>query len=173
MEVPVNVDIPSFFDSHERRAHLLEVARLWDRTPFFPNSEAPGRNGGVDCVHLLHAVYFATGAIPFVAIPPQVMDHGQHSERSVLEEAFDTWPALVARFRRLPESFPEHVRPGDALLFRAGKIPHHSAIMLLGRELLHVMAPAGVHRVRLDVAIRGESIVGRLRAIYRPIPLPC
>jgi len=106
------------------------------------------------------------------------MDHGQHSDRSVLIDAFETWPELRHRFRCVIstaagaiESPAQQILPGDPLLFRAGKVPHHAGIMLLGSEVLHVMAPAGVHRVRLGAVIRGRSIVGKLEAVYRPIAL--
>lgn len=172
--------VSSFFDTVERRSLLLQAATAWEGTPFFPNSEAPGRDGGVDCVHLLHGVYHACGTIPRTTIPPQAMDHGQHSDRSVLVEAFETWPQLRERFKRvasrasvaLPSDEPQ-LLPGDALLFRAGKVPHHAGIMLSGGELLHVMAPGGVRRTRLGTVIRGQSILGRLEAVYRPLPASC
>lgn len=172
--------VSSFFNSVERRSLLLQVATAWEKTPFFPNSEAPGRDGGVDCVHLLHAVYHACGVIPRITIPAQAMDHGQHSDRSVLVEAFESWPDLRARFRcvvaharEAAGACIEEILPGDALLFRAGKVPHHAGVMLVGSEILHVMAPEGVRRARIGAVIRGHSIVGRLEAVYRPLLSPC
>ncbi len=165
----MNNPIPTWFSTVERRSLLLQIAAAWEGTPFFANSEAPGRDGGVDCVRLLHAVYSAAGVIPRIDIPRQVMDHGQHSDRSLLIEAFETWPALKDRFARMPHCGYE-ILSGDALCFRAGKVPHHAGVMLVDDDVLHVLAPSGVHRTRLAAVIRGHSLVGRLEAVFRPLP---
>ncbi len=189
--------IPTFFDSPYRLALLEREARSWQGTPFFANSEARGRDGGVDCVRLLHAIYRAAGVIPAIEIPPQVMDHGQHSRRGLLEEAFETWPYLCTRFVRLPDCSPasraaeprqadrvscspcspantkfllEQILPGDALCFVAGFIPHHAGLALGGGMVAHVLKPEGVHFLQLAAVIRGRRILGELAAVYRPRP---
>ena len=161
---------PTWFNTETRLASLRWLAGSLDRTPFFANSEAPGLNGGMDCVHLLNYIYRQCGVIPSLWIPRQTMDHGQHSERSLLIEAFETWPALVARFTRLPECSPADILPGDALCFTAGKVPHHGAVALEGGDIFHTLAPYGAHRMQLRAVIRGEKILGKLAAVYRPTP---
>jgi cell wall-associated NlpC family hydrolase len=150
---------------------LMQVARLWDRTPFFPNSCAPGPGGGVDCVNLMNAIYATCACIPRQRIPSHVMDYGQHADRSLLIEAFETWPDLKARFVRLEDCSPANIIPGDALCFLAGKVPHHGGVMLIADEFIHAYASnEGVHRTQLAAAIRGKKILGRLAAVFRPIP---
>jgi cell wall-associated NlpC family hydrolase len=164
--------IPTYFDSPARLYALEISAQEWLGTPFFANSEAFGRDGGVDCVRLLHAIYSELGVIPRIEIPPQVMDAGQHSGHSLLLEAFETWPVLRERFARVPDCSAANILPGDALCFVAGRVPHHGGLMLGAGLVLHALKPEGVHRMQLTAVIRGRRILGELAAIYRPLPLP-
>jgi cell wall-associated NlpC family hydrolase len=164
--------VPTWFDTAERRSLLMQVARLWDGTPFFANSCAPGRDGGVDCVNLLNAIYSTCGCIPRQRIPRHAMDASHHDRvRSPLIEAFETWPDLAERFGRLTDLSPDALLPGDALCFRNGHVPYHGAVMLIAGEILHVInTPVGVHRMQLRATIRGHKILGRLEAVFRPHP---
>lgn len=176
----------SYFDTPENLARLRAAARQLEGTPFFANSEAPGRDGGIDCAHTLNWLYRTTGVIGAVTIPPQTMDHGQHSGHSVLIEAFDTWPALAEAFLCIWRAAADDVGgvpsprisppltsllPGDALCFTAGQVPHHSGVMLEHGEVLHALKRPGVHRTQLTAAIRGRRLLGHLAAVYRPLPL--
>lgn len=163
--------IPTWFDSPERVARLCLVARELEGTPFCANSEAPGRTGGMDCVRLLHYINVRLGVLPApLTIPPQAMDAGEHSERSALLEAFETWPGLRTRFARLPSHAPATLLPGDILCFQSGLAPHHGAVLLPGAEIFHTLRPIGAHRLRLNAAVRGWRIVGSLVAAFRPLP---
>lgn len=174
--------IPTYYDSPERIAALQVAAAALAGTPFFPNSEAPGPRGGIDCVHLLHWLYRESGAVDQVEIPRQTMDWGQHAERSLLIEAFDTWPHLRERFtcvwRRAPETFGdaafsppvEAILPGDALCFLAGKVPHHGGAALPGGDVIHTLKSPGAHIMQLKAVVRGWRVLGFLAAIYRPLP---
>lgn len=161
---------PTWFNSSERLADLQWITGTLARTPFFPNSEAPGLAGGMDCVHLINYIYRELGVIPRIEIPRQVMDHGQHSERSLLIEAFETWPELKARFVRLPDCSAANILPGDALCFTAGRVPHHTGIKMAGSDIFHTLHPVGAHRTPLNVAIRSTRILGALAAVFRPTP---
>ncbi len=177
---PLKPTAPSYFADAAQRVALRAAAAQLLGTPFFPNSEAPGRDGGIDCVRTLNWLYRTCGAIARIEIPRQTMDHGHHSDRSLLIEAFETWPELVARFacvwRCDPEVPPkiadldELLIPGDALCFIAGKVPHHGGVFLEHREFLHTLRRYGVHTMQLDAIFRGWSVLGRLAAIYRPLP---
>ena len=163
----------SFYTSPENAAALRAAVARVIGTPFFANSEAPGHDGGMDCVHVLNWVYRTSGAIGAVTIPRQTMDHGQHSERSLIQEAFETWPELKERFA--PLEIAENpadtaLLPGDALCFLAGKVPHHGGIYLEGGDVLHTLKREGVHKMKLTAVMRGESLVGRLVAAFRPLP---
>jgi hypothetical protein len=166
---------PSWYNSPARLADLRAAALRVEGTPFHANSEAPGAGGGMDCVRLLHFIYRTTGVLPFIEIPRQSMLHGQHSEHSLLIEAFETWPELRRRFAVVPCSPANSytvadVLPGDALCFIAGKVPHHGGLMLSGDTFLHTLKPAGAHFFHLRAAFRGHSILGELAAVYRPRP---
>lgn len=173
---------PSYFSKPENLAALQHQAAALIGTPFFANSEAPGRDGGIDCVHTLNWLYRTTGAIGRVAIPPQTTDHGQHSQRSLLIEAFETWPELQARFacvwtapaetaaRPAPAALRALLLPGDALCFRAGHVPHHGGVLLTPDDVLHTLKREGVHTVRLDAVILKRCVLDLLTAVYRPLP---
>lgn len=169
--------IPSYYATPARLLALRSAAGALERTPFFANSEAPGRDGGMDCVRLLHWLYRTTGAIGRIEIPRQRMDHGQHSAHSLLIEAFDTWPELTTRFACVwRQTNPEDCAPlaqclpGDALCFLAGKAPHHGGVLLEGAEMVHVLAGPGVHMLSLRAVVRGQNALGRLAAVFRPLP---
>lgn len=171
--------IPSYYDNPAARARLSVAAQQLVGTPFFANSEAPGRDGGIDCVRALNWVYRTTGAIGPVEIPHQEMDHGAHSDHSILIEALETWPELRERFACVwccAAASPDPVvvadpRPGDCLCFRAGRVPHHGGLMLPGGDFLQVLKGPGVHTMQLRAAIRGWRVLGYLAAVYRPLPL--
>lgn len=163
--------IPTFFNTPEKRAGLHQLAIALEGTPFFPNSEAPGKDGGMDCIRILHYIYRTCGVIPRLELAPQIMDHGQHSDRSLLVEAFTTWPELKSVFVELPDCSPENILPGDALCFRAGRVPHHGGIMVTPTSFLHTLKPAGAHLMLLGAAVRGWRILGELQKVYRPLPV--
>ncbi len=162
--------IHSWFNTPARIIALRTLADELCGTPFFANSEAPGKDGGMDCVRLLHFMDHTLGLIPRLVIPRFTMDHGQHSDRSYLIEAFETWPELRARYVRLPDCSPANILPGDKLCFLNGKVPHHGGCVVNQKEFLHTLLPAGAHLMRLGSAVRGWRILGELAAIYRPIP---
>jgi cell wall-associated NlpC family hydrolase len=172
--------IPTFFASPARLRQLRAAADALVGTPFAANSEAPGADGGIDCVRLLNWLYRTCGALGPLEIPRQHMDHGQHSGHSLLIAAFDTWPALTSRFTRVwracdpsaLQSFsPSVLLPGDALCFRAGLVPHHGGVLLEHGELIHVLRGPGAHVAQLDAVVRRRRLLGYLAAVYRPLPL--
>jgi hypothetical protein len=163
--------IPTYFNSPEKDAALRAAVASVVGTPFFANSEAPGRDGGMDCVHVLDYVYRTCGVIGKIEIPRQSMDWGQNSEHSLLIEAFETWPELVAHFTKLESYSVSELLPGDALCFTCGKVPHHGGLMLWSKEILHTLKSDGAHTMRIDAVIRGQKILGKLAAVYRPQPL--
>lgn len=171
----------SFFSDPVRRAALAAAVAQLEGTPFFPNSEAPGRDGGIDCVHTLNWIYRTCEAIGWIEIPRSRMDAGQHADTSKLIEAFETWPQLTARFTCVWRQTTPDIEsrrslgeggllPGDALCFLAGKVPHHGAIMLEGGEIVHALRGNGVHRMELNAVVRGRHLLGHVAAVYRPLP---
>jgi cell wall-associated NlpC family hydrolase len=161
---------PTWFNSPERIQKLTTLCAELEGTPFFANSEAPGRDGGMDCVHALNYVFRTLGVIGPLAIPEQTMDHGAHAEHSRLIEAFETWPELRARFVALPDCSPANLLPGDVLCFTAGKVPHHGGLMGEHGHFWHTLEGHGWHRMQLGAAVRGWKILGALARAYRPLP---
>ncbi len=175
--------IPTWFNSDARLSALRACAKQCEGTPFFANSEAPGKDGGFDCIRGLHYILRTVGVIPRLELPLHTMDHGQHSEHSLLIEAFETWPVLQARFacvwRQTAFDLPPASRPaapasdilgGDILCFLAGKVPHHGGMALNKTDFIHTLKPAGMHVTQLGVVFRGWKILGGLAAVYRPLP---
>src|SRR5690606_24961040 len=138
----------------------------WIDTPFFANSRACGRDGGVDCVNLAAAIDERLGILhERLEWPRQLMDWGDHGDRSVLLEAFETWPVLRNRFARVVGA----PLPADHLIFRGGRVPHHLAIMLGKDHFLQALKPDGVSRWELLSIVLGRAVLGELVAIYRPL----
>jgi cell wall-associated NlpC family hydrolase len=161
--------IASFFDTPERKALLFQSAQTVIGTPFFANSEAPGELGGMDCVHLLNYVYRSCGVIGPLSWPDKAMDWAQHNEKSILIEAFDTWPELTSNFVLIPSVDIRDLLLGDALMFKMEKVSHHSGVYLGDGDILHTLKKRGAHTIRYDLVLRGKSVLGYLVAAYRPI----
>ena len=66
----------TYFDTPEKLSILRRMAAQLVGTPFFANSEAPGKDGGMDCVHALNWLYRSCGVIDLIQIPRQTMDAG-------------------------------------------------------------------------------------------------
>jgi cell wall-associated NlpC family hydrolase len=172
---------PSYYSTTENIDKLKAATKALVGTPFFGNSEAPGRDGGIDCVRSLNWLHRTCGAIGRIEIPRYPVDWGQHSERSLLIEAFETLPELKARFVKVWERTTEEeddtldavradMLPGDTVCFTSGKVPHHGGVITADYQLLHTLRQPGVHAMKLTAVIRGVHILGKLAAVYRPIP---
>ncbi len=146
-----------FFNTPERIQLLSEAAGRWLGTPFHPHAGLP--QVGVDCVHLLAAVYKETGALDGWEFPAYTMDGGDHRATSLVLE----WLDRHARFERVPAG--ETVQPGDLLCFRLGRVPHHVGLLIAGNRFIHAMRNYGVIESQLDDPTFAERFV----AAYRPV----
>lgn len=147
---------------HRRRlCALVAAGRLWNATPFFAHSSAPGPDGGVDCVHLAAALLAAAGFRPPGKIPRFSMDWADHRETS----------PLLCWLRERPEHFAElapdvaAIMPGDCLCFRLGRVPHHLGVAMPRRQLMHALQPYGAAFSPLDDSAFSKA----LAAIFRPL----
>ena len=147
----------AFFNTPWHQARLIETARRWLGTPFVPHACIPG--AGVDCVQLVAAIYWETGAIDDRQFPEYTMDGGEHRNSSQVLE----WFEASRRFQRLaPDT---DIRTGDAICFRLGRVPHHVGLVLQPPLFIHAMRNYGVIESRLD----DPTFAKRLVAVYRPV----
>ena len=147
----------NFFDSPWKQARLVQVARRWLGTPFIPHACIPG--AGVDCVQLVGAIYWETGAIDDPRFPDYTMDGGEHRISSQVLE----WLEASTRFERLTPGAA--VQTGDLACFRMGRVPHHVGLVLQPPLFIHAMRNYGVIESRLD----DPTFAKRLMAVYRPV----
>lgn len=149
----------SFFDTAERIALLEFKAGKWVGTPFFPNSNEMGPQGGVSCQKLCSEIYRACGFAD-LDVPEVPMSHAQFSnDRSLVEE----FMAKREEFSAVPT---HELQAGDLLGFRMGKVVHHSGIYLGGQELF-IHATVG-HGVTI-ASLRDGTWSSRLSLAWRPI----
>lgn len=133
-----------FYRTDARRVQFVTEARLWLGTPFAENCAVRGRQGGVDCVHLVQAVHRACGAIPELWLPRQpverVRHYGEHHAKSLILDWFgrSEHSGLV---RRLDEG--EATAIGDVAVLKIFQTEHHLALWC-GSELIHVALQGGV-----------------------------
>jgi cell wall-associated NlpC family hydrolase len=157
-----------YFETPERIAALDAEARTWIGTPFFAHSCAKGRDGGVDCVHLVQDILTTCGAMERQVLPSFPMDWADHRSESVVLGVFTNDSYFAEHFVALP--FPAtQAEPGDILCFRMGACVHHIGLMLLGGHFIHALKPEGATILPLDVALAGQKVLGKIVRLYRPV----
>jgi len=110
----------------ERKA-VIEEANKWMDTPFRHDAEVVG--AGVDCAHLITAVYCATGKMPHVVFPqypPDWWKHTTNPEQHIVENA-------KKYFREIKE---EEAKPGDWVVLYIGKAWAHCAILVAAHQVI-------------------------------------
>jgi cell wall-associated NlpC family hydrolase len=152
-----------FFDSEEAKARLIEESGKWIGTPF--HEHACVRLAGVDCVHLVAAIYQAVGVLKEFKPPQYAMDGGQHDDSSkVIEYVHQT-----GRFECMNNrSGSWACEFGDLLCFRLGKVAFHTAIKLHGDNFIQVMQR---HTVSDGFTLQDSTWSSRLTAVYRPLSI--
>jgi cell wall-associated NlpC family hydrolase len=125
------------------RRLIVSEAMTWLRTPW--HHRACCKGAGVDCVFFLAGVYNAVGLtdikdadIPYY--PADIMLH--RSEETVLN--------VISRYAREVEE----PLPGDAILWKFGRIFSHAAIVVDYPTIIHASRPDGM--VLLGDASKGE-----------------
>lgn len=168
--VHLNVpDIEPFYWRHVRRDHVTHEALSWIGTPFHPFAEVKG--SGVDCIHLIAAIYRETGFIQDFNPPSYSIGGGSHQDSSQIEAYIRGLPNLPLIFEHgqccvecLPALWPQ-LLPGDLLLFQIGRVTHHTGMVTRSPRFIHSMHGYGVTQARLTDATFGT----RLRRVYRPM----
>lgn len=125
------------------RERIVKEALSWQRTPW--HHRACVKGAGVDCVFFLAAVYNAVGLtdikdgdIPYY--PPDIMLH--RNDETVLQ--------VISRYAREVE----RPLPGDAVVWKFGRIFAHAGIVLDYPQIIHASRPDGM--VVLADASKGD-----------------
>ena len=163
MEGNAEKKVESWFDRPERVAALVFEAGKWEGTPWFPNSNTPGRRGGVSCQKLVKEIYGGCGFCAEVEAPSVPMNHAQFAQddsQSLVEEFMATRP----EFKRLAGP-PWELLAGDLVAVKIRRVNHHLGIVLPGNGFLHVMDRLGTTISRLD----DGTWLTRVRAVWRPV----
>lgn len=156
-----------FFSTAERIAQLEAEARSWVGTPFAPHAAVKG--AGVDCVHLVAAIYQAVGALKDFSPPNYALDEGSHLKASKVFKWFEGRRDFEQVWHRPPvcelPDIATLVLPGDTLCFRFGPVEHHAGLMLTAGNFLHALPG----RVATISNLRESFYRCRITAIYRPM----
>lgn len=136
------MDNKAIFEKNERivvavtaaaRAAVVAAARGWIGTPFHHAAQVKGV--GVDCVHLIAAVYEEAGVTAHVEIEP-------YSVQVMLHKADETVIAYLLRYGR--EIAEAEAQPGDVVLYRVGRSYAHAAIIVdWPTRIVHAHALSG------------------------------
>lgn len=100
---------------------IISEARKWIGTPFRHDAEVLG--AGVDCAHLINAVFAAKGAFPSVKFPqyhPDWWKHTNNPEQHIVENF------LKVGFKEITAA---EAKPGDVVVMFIGKAWCHCAII--------------------------------------------
>jgi len=117
-------------DKEKLRAKIIEEAKTWLGTPW--HHEARVKGAGVDCGMLILAVYEKLGLIPHVDPPHYGPDFMLHRS--------DEWyTEIILIFG--DEILTEPYLPGDAAVFKHGRIYSHGGIIVDWPIIIHASAP--------------------------------
>jgi cell wall-associated NlpC family hydrolase len=113
-----------------QRARVIAAAREWLGTPFHHAAQVKGV--GVDCVHLVAAVYEAAGLTGKVEIEP-------YSVQVMLHRDDETVIRYLTRYGREVEA----PGAGDVVLYRVGKSYSHAGIVVAWPTIIHAHSLSG------------------------------
>ena len=135
---------------------VIEEAKTWLRTPFHHHAAIKGV--GVDCAHLLRAVYVAAGAVEHFEIQEYPADWFMHKHEEIFAGYMDACGA------RLVDEKP---KPADVVLYRFGHCFSHGAIVVEWPLIIHAYFRAGMVCYATGDA---EDIGRQPRRVYRVLP---
>jgi cell wall-associated NlpC family hydrolase len=103
----------------EQRAKVEAIARSWIGTPYHSNARVKG--AGIDCAHLLIAVYAEAGLI-------KDFDPGYYSPQFFLHSKEERFLSVVLTYAHEIEE--ASARPGDLVLYKFGLCYAHGGIIV-------------------------------------------
>ena len=104
----------------EREA-VVQAAKSWLGTPFHNCAQVKGRNGGVDCAHLLARAYSESGVT-------EDIQPGRYPPAWFMHRDEERFVEFVERYA--VECAEEDVGPGDTVIYRIGRCFAHGAIVV-------------------------------------------
>lgn len=129
------------------RSTVVAHARAWLGTPYHAHARVPGV--GVDCVHMLCAVYEAAGLV--APIEP-----GHYPVAWALHQSAELYlAALDAKCRRT-----DHPHAGDIALYRFGRTFSHAGVLTESGTLVHAFNRRGGGSV-VETPLSEPPLVGR------------
>lgn len=134
----------------EQRSAVVVEAQTWLGTPYHPRARVKG--AGVDCAHILIAVYAAVGLI-------QDFDPGYYPPDFMMHRGEERYLSWVKKYAR-PVEIP---LPGDIALYKFGRSTSHGAIVVEWPSIIHAFIREG--GVCLSDGTRGD-LTGRLAGFY-------
>ena len=131
------------------RQQVVAAARGWIGTPY--HAHARVRGVGVDCIHLLCAVFEEVGLISLI-------DPGMYPISWAVHRSQELYMAgLDARACRT-----DSPHAGDVALFKYGRTFSHAGIVSVDGRLVHSLARLGV----IETPIDGAPLAGRPVIFY-------
>ena len=133
-----------FFANQFFAQRLAGEAMRWIGTPFVPHAQVLG--AGVDCVHLVAALYEAGGFMDGFHPPRYTIDAGAHQTDSQFLEWLATHREFAKVYERTTDGRHDasihDLALGDLLLFKIGASEHHCGVLLGGKKFIHSRAGA-------------------------------
>jgi cell wall-associated NlpC family hydrolase len=117
-------------EKEELRRSVLKEAQSWIGTPW--HHEARVKGAGVDCGMLILEIYERLGLIPHV-IPPH------YGPDFMLHRSDEWYIELILQFAE--EIFKMPYLPGDAVVYKQGRIFSHGGIVVEWPIIIHASVP--------------------------------
>ncbi|AHF92496.1 hypothetical protein OPIT5_21895 [Opitutaceae bacterium TAV5] len=156
----------------ERRPALRAAVARWTGTPFRAHTAVPGPQGGVDCVHFIHAVLAECGATADQSLPAGYsLAHGHHSARpDLLRWLMEATAPGLALVMVPPLG---RLIPGDLLAIQTGLTAHHLALCTGDGQCAHAADGAGVivHDAEHETFLRRVLFAARIMEAAPPPPV--
>jgi cell wall-associated NlpC family hydrolase len=150
----------------ERVAALQASARSWIGTKFHAHAQI--KQGGVDCLHLVHAVYEDSGLFachPVAPFPAYSIQEGIHGGKSA--DPFRDWVDASGRFQEwnVEQLAPGELEPGDLIVMKLGRIPHHCGVVIEPGRFLSVISGFRA----MVFALHDSTWWSRVTGVWSPI----
>lgn len=138
------------------RERVVEIAKTWLGTPWVHHARVKGV--GVDCGHLLAAVFEEAGMVEPVPIPEYPQDWALHRSEELFRSIVETYARKVER----------DPLPGDVVLFRFGRCLSHGGIVLAWPRIIHAYLNA--RDVVIDNVTANGDLARRYAGCWSPWP---